>query len=62
MKTQEELRKRVRDLMERYGTTQQFIATNIGVTRATINLWLHEKRELATPLVEKMERFLEERI
>lgn len=59
---QQEYKKQVKYLIAFYGTTQQFIATNINVSRSTINLWLKGKRVLA-PLVEhKLKIFLEQRI
>lgn len=59
---QQELKRQVKYLINFYGTTQQFIATNINVSRSTINLWLKDKRVLALPVEHKLKIFLEQRI
>ena len=62
MEQQQEYKKQVKYLIAFYGTTQQFIATNINVSRSTINLWLKDKRVLALPVEHKLKIFLEQRI
>ena len=62
MEQQQEYKKQVKYLIAFYGTTQQFIATNINVSRSTINLWLKGKRVLALPVEHKLKIFLEQRI
>jgi DNA-binding XRE family transcriptional regulator len=62
MEQQQELKQQVLYLINFYGTTQQFIATNINVSRSTINLWLKGKRILALPVEHKLKIFLEQRI
>lgn len=59
---QHEYKKQVKYLIAFYGTTQQFIATNIGVSRSTINLWLKDERVLAPPVEHKLKIFLKKRI
>lgn len=62
MEQQQELKQQVLYLINFYGTTQQFIATNINVSRSTINLWLKGERVLAPPVEHKLKIFLEQRI
>lgn len=62
MEQQQELKQQVLYLINFYGTTQQFIATNINVSRSTINLWLKDERVLALPVEHKLKIFLEQRI
>ncbi|AOR23894.1 hypothetical protein [Clostridium taeniosporum] len=60
--SQTELIEQCKYLIEFYGTTQQFIAKNIGVSRNTISLFLKRERQLAPTLELKLEQFLKERI
>lgn len=60
--SQDELRKQVKYLINYYGSTQQFIGKSIGVSRTTINLFLKGERNLATPIENKLNIFLKERI
>jgi transcriptional regulator with XRE-family HTH domain len=62
MEQQQELKQQVLYLINFYGTTQQFIATNINVSRSTINLWLKGERVLALPVEQRLIMFLEQRI
>ena len=58
---QQELIKRVKYMITFYGTTQQFIATNVGVSRNTISLFLKGERILAPIVENKLNNFLNER-
>lgn len=58
---QHELIKRVKYMITFYGTTQQFIATNVGVSRNTISLFLKGERILAPIVENKLNNFLNER-
>ena len=62
MEQQQELKQQVLYLINFYGTTQQFIATNINVSRSTINLWLKDERVLAPTVEHKLKIFLKQRI
>lgn len=58
---QQELLKRVKYMIAFYGTTQQFIAQNVGVNRSTINLFLKGERILAPVIENRLNNFLNEK-
>lgn len=60
--SQDELRKQVKYLIEFYGSTQQFIGKNIGVSRSTINLFIKNERNLALQVEQRLKDFLKTRI
>ena len=57
---QQEIRNRTKYLITFYGSTQQFIALNVGVSRNTISLFIKGKRELAPTVLNKLDIFLKE--
>lgn len=58
---QQEIRNRTKHLITFYGSTQQFIALNVGVSRNTISMFIKGKRELAPVVLNKLDIFLKER-
>jgi|GEM_PF-3353793 len=60
--SQREIKEKLNYIIKKYGTTQQFIATGIGVNRTTINLFLKDKRDLHSDLLSKLENWINERI
>ena len=59
---QDELKEKLNYIISKYGTTQQFVATAIGVNRTTVNLFLKNKRDLNINIQKKLENWILERI
>ncbi len=59
---QNEIKEKLNYIIKKYGTTQQFIATGIGVNRTTINLFLKNKRDLHITVQNKLENWILERL
>ena len=58
---QDNLRRRLKQMIYFYGTTQQFVANNINSSRPTINLFLKGERNLSEEFENNLTNFLEER-
>lgn len=59
MEQQKELRQNIENLIQKYGTTQAFIGSKVGVTRTTICLWLNDKKVLPTEVFENVKAWYE---
>ena len=55
------VRNRLQNMIEVYGTTQAFIGKNIGCSKNFINMFLKEKRNLSEKKKKKLDEFLKER-
>lgn len=56
-----DIRNRLKQMMIKYGTSCAFIGNNVGVSKAMINMFLKEKRNLSENLEKKLDEFLKER-
>lgn len=45
--------------MKKYGTSKAFIASNIGLTRGTVTLWLKDERSLSDEALKRINIWLE---
>ena len=55
----DEIRLRITEIMETYGTKIQFMANKSGMSRETLSRFLHNKQELSRESLLKLERMLE---
>ena len=58
---QTNIRKRLKKLIEFYGTNQSFISKNTGISKATINMFIKKERNLSENFECKLDEFLKER-
>ena len=58
---QTNIRKRLKQLIEFYGTSQSFISKHTGISKATINMFIKEERNLSENFECKLDEFLKER-
>lgn len=58
MKEQNELREKVRDLHNNFGTPYAFIAKNVGVSKECISTWVNGHRNVSEKLYKDIESFV----
>lgn len=55
----EEIKQKIVNVMETYGTKIQFMANRAGMSRETLSRFLHNKQELGQESLLKLEKMLE---
>lgn len=53
-----ELREKLKEHKNKYGSTLAFIAKQIGIHRCTLSLFINDKRDLPKPVADKLEKYL----
>lgn len=52
------VRERLKEHIDRYGIMQKFVANKVSVSKASMSMFLADKRNLTSDILNKIEEFL----
>ena len=57
----EEVKTRINNMINIYGTKLSFISNNVNLNQSTLNRFLHNKQQLSEDALNRIDKFLKDR-